>query len=140
MAKTVLRITNDDEFDFLLIGIVCQQKDYRLCHELNHCFQLELKRQKDYEIMNNKRMKTSAFPFFQYANKDKDIYCVFSNRGKDDFLIPEQRSIDFLLLIKENFRRINESGLINTIKEIPIVLGAYSIEVKKLKSKENLIF
>ena len=140
MAKTVLRISNDDEYDFLLIGIVCQQKDYRLCHELNHRLHLDLKRQKDYEIMNNKRMKTSAFPFFQYANKDKDVYNVFANKGKDDFLIPEQRSIDFLLLIKENFRRLIEQELINAIKEIPIVLGAYSIEVKKLKSKENLIF
>jgi hypothetical protein len=140
MAKTVLRITNDNEFDFLLIGIVCQQKDYRLCHELNQHLELNLTREKDFEIMNNKRMKTSAFSFFQYENEDSDVFYVFSNKGKDDLLIPEQRSIDYLLMIKENFKRINEQELIHAIKKIPIVLGAYSLEPKKLKSKGNLVF
>src|SRR5436190_4594828 len=33
MAKTVLKIDDEDQFDFILIGIVCHHKDYRLCHE-----------------------------------------------------------------------------------------------------------
>jgi hypothetical protein len=70
MAKTVLKLTDDDEFDFLLLGIVCQQKDYRLCHELNRQVHLNLKRMDDFEIRNTKRMKNSVFSFFQFENKD----------------------------------------------------------------------
>jgi hypothetical protein len=140
MAKTVLKLTDDDEFDFLLLGIVCQQKDYRLCHELNRQLELNLKRDSDFEIRNTKRMKTSSFPFFQYSNKDGDVYYIFSNKGKDDFLVPEHRNVDYLLMIKENFKRIDEQELADEIKKIPIVLGAYPLEVQKLKSKGNLIF
>ena len=140
MAKNVLRISDDDEFDFLLIAIVCQQKDYRLCHELNKHLELNLVREKDYEIMNNKRMKTSSFSFFRYENADKDRFYIFSNKGKDDFLLPEQRSIDYLMMVKENFKRIKPQQFINEIKKIPVVLGAYLLETEKLKSKENLVF
>jgi hypothetical protein len=140
MAKTILKISNNDEFDFLLVGIACQQKDYRLCHELNRHLELDLKRQEDFEIKNNKRMKTSVFSFFQFENGEKDIFYVFSNKGKDDFLIPEQKSLDYLLMIKENFKRTNEQELISEIKKIPMVLAAYALDVKKLKSKGNLVF
>ena len=140
MAKKILRFTDSDDYDFYLIGIVCQQKDYRLCHELNRHLELDLTRGNDFEIMNNKRMKTSVFSFFQYLNGDDDVFYIFSNKGKDDFLIPEQKSIDYLMIVKENFKRIDEQEFINTIKKIPIVLGAYSLEVKKLKSKGNLVF
>jgi hypothetical protein len=140
MAKTFLKIDGDEQYDFLLIGIVCQHKDYRLCHELNTRLALNLERGTDFEIQNNKRMKSAAFPFFEYMNEDGDIYYVFANKGKDDWLIPEQRSIDYFLMIKENFKRINEQELANEIKEIPIVLGVYPMEIRKLKSKDNLVF
>jgi hypothetical protein len=140
MGKTILKFTNDDELDFLLIGIVCQQKDYRLCHELNKNLEVNLKREINFEIRNTKRMKTSAFSFFQYENMDGDIYYVFSNKGNDDFLLPEHRNVDYLLMIKENFKRIHEQELTGQIKKIPMVLGAYALEVQKLKSKGNLVF
>jgi hypothetical protein len=140
VAKTILKFSNEDEFDFLLVGIVCQQKDFRLCHELNRQLALDLKRKEDFEIRNTKRMKNSVFSFFQYENKDADIYYIFSNKGKDDFLLPEHRNVDYLMMIKENFKRIKEQYLIDEIKKIPSVLGAYALEVKKLKSKGNLIF
>ena len=36
--------------------------------------------------------------------------------------------------------RIDENEFISTLKEIPIVLGAYKLEAVKLKSRENLVF
>jgi hypothetical protein len=140
MAKTVLKLKDDDEYDFVLVGIVCQQKDYRLCHELNKELELELKRVEDFEIQNARRSNKSLFSFFQYENKDADVFYVFSNKGKDDFLLPEHRNVDYLLMIKENFKRLNETQLLGNIKKISIVLGAYGLEVKKLKSKGNLVF
>jgi len=139
MAKTILKFDTDEEFDFLLIGIVCQHKDYRLCHELNQKLELKLTREKDYEVSIAKRMNPALFSFFKFENDEQDLFYVFENKGKHALLIPEQKQIDFFLMIKECFRRHNITELVNSIKQIPVVLGAYPIDPLTLKSREYFL-
>jgi hypothetical protein len=140
MSKTVLKFNDDDQFDFILIGIACQHKDYRLCHELNSSFGLVLKREKDYEIFNGRRMESLSFSFYSYNNQDDDSYFIMTNKGKQGLLIPEQKQIDYFLMIRENVKRINQSELISRMKQINIVLGIFKMDPKNLKSRENLLF
>ena len=128
-----------EEFDFLLIGIVCQHKDYRLCHELNRKLELNLVREKDYEVTISKRMHPALFSFFKFENEEQDLYYVFENKGQHSLLIQEQKQIDYFLMIRESFQRQNISELVNTIKQIPVVLGAYAIDPRSLKSREYFL-
>lgn len=139
MAKTILKFDSDEEFDFLLIGIVCQHKDYRLCHELNRKLKLNLVREKDYEVNIAKRMHPALFSFFRYENEERDLFFIFENKGKHSLLIPEQKQVDFFLMIKESFQRTVMADLVNSLKEIPIVLGAYPIDPLTLKSREYFL-
>ena len=139
MAKTILKFDADEEFDFLLIGIVCQHKDYRLCHELNRKLELDLIREKDYEVSIAKRMHPAMFSFFKFENDEQDLFYVFENKGKHALLVPEQKQIDFFLMIKECFRRHDINDIVSTIKQIPVVLGAYPIEVRTLKSRDYFL-
>ena len=140
MSKTILEFDSGEEFDFLLIGLVCHHKDYRLCHELNRALELQLVREDDYYLYTPKRVKQAAFSMFKFENEDHDLYYILENKGPHSILIPEQKQIDFFLMIKENFKRINTTDLLGTIKQIPVILGAYLIEAKSLKSKEHLVF
>ena len=139
MAKTILKFDTDEEFEFLLVGIVCQHKDYRFCHELNRKLEINLVREKDYEVNIAKRMNPALFSFFKFENDEQDLFYVFENKGKHSILIPEQKQIDFFLMIKESFQRQNITELVNTIKQIPIVLGAYPIDPRTLKSREYFL-
>jgi len=139
MTKTVLKFDTDEEFDFILIGILCQHKDYRLCHELNQALKLNLVREKDYEVSMVKRMNPALFSFFKFENDDQDLYYVFENKGPHAMLVPEQKQIDFFLMIKENFQRLQLADLLGQVKQIPIVLGAYAIDVRTLKSRDYFL-
>jgi hypothetical protein len=140
MGKTILKLDQDDQFDFILIGIVSQHRDYRLCHELNTTLEIELSRGNDYEIFNGKRMEKVSFSFYHYQTEEDDHYYLFSNKGKQGYLVPEQKKIDYLLMIRENVKRIAEPELINRLKELKVVLGVFKIDTKNLKSRENLLF
>lgn len=140
MAKTILKLDNEDQFDFILIGIACQNRDYRLCHELNATLDIELTRDNDYEIFNSRRMGKISFSFYHCQTEDDDQYYLFSNKSKHGLLIPEQKQIDFFLMIKENVKRINETDLVNRLKEVKVILGIFKTDPKKLKSRENLLF
>lgn len=140
MSKIVLKFEDDDQFDFILIGIACQHKDYRLCHELNNALSIALARGNDYEIFNGKRMEKVSFSFYRFENNEEDQYFLFSNKGKQGLLIPEQKQIDFFLMIRENVKRIAETEIINRVKDVKVVLGVFKIDTKNLKSRENLVF
>ncbi len=140
MAKTVLKISNEEEYDFILIGIVCQHRDYRLCHELNTKLNINMIKKEDYTVFNNKRMEDHAFSFYEYINEDGDRYNLISNRCSKGALLPEQKDLDYLFLIKTEKTRLDESELFFSIKKTLIVLGIYRLQVLKLKSKDNLLF
>ncbi len=140
MAKTILKLDDDDQFDFMLVGVICQHKDYRLCHELNTAFKTELARENDLEIFNGKRMEKVSFSFYRYKTDEEDRYYLISNKSKQGFLIPEQKQIDYFLLIRENVKRIDEAGFVNRLKDLKVVLGVFKFDPKKLKSRDNLLF
>lgn len=140
MAKSVLKLVEEDKFDFMLYGISCQLKDYRLCREINLKLDVKFTRQDDFDIFNNKRMEEQGFSFFQYETPEEDQYCLVSNRGPKGLLVPEQKQIDFFLMIRPGRRKIEESEILRQLKEIPIILGVYQLDILKLKSKSNLVF
>ncbi|MBP6335180.1 MAG: IPExxxVDY family protein [Bacteroidia bacterium] len=140
MAKNVLKLNEEDKFDFFLFGISCQHKDYRLCREINLALEVEMTRRDDFDIYNNKRMEEQGFAFFRYDTEDEDQFCLVSNRGPKGLLIPEQKQIDYFLMIKPGRMRIDENEIQNSLKSISIVLAVYMLDVLKLKSKGNLVF
>jgi hypothetical protein len=142
MAKNVqkLRLSEDDKFDFTLIGIISQVRDYRICKELNRKLEIKLSKQDEYEVFNNKRMEDQFFSFYEYVTADGDRFNLISNKSQKGFLLPEQNQIDYLFIIRTERMRIDEEILMKTLKETPLVLGAYKLDTSKLKSKENLVF
>ena len=129
------------EYDFLLIGISCHEKDYRLSWALNQNLSLQLiKEKEDIEVFINKTNESSLHSFYSYKNEEtQNEFILINNRSSTGFLIPEKNMADYLLIIKENFNYPLDFYL-KKIKSINFVLTAFNIDVEELKSKENLIF
>ena len=140
MAKKIIKISEEDKFDFILIGIICNHRDYRLSMVLNKKLEINLSKQDDYSVFNNKRMEDQVFSFYEYVNEEDDRYNLISNKSQKGFLLPEQNQIDYLFIFHQIRMRPDEQELISTLKEIPIILGAYKLDATKLKSRENLVF
>lgn len=133
MSKFVLDII--EEYDFTLIGISCHSKDYRLCWELNKTLNIELERSTDYQL------EKSSFSFYEYIDDDNFLEHYFiANRGDTGFLIPEQKTVDFLLITKGNISDSLTDDFTCKINAISVVLTSFKIDPNKLKSKQNLLF
>jgi hypothetical protein len=139
-AKQILRLSDEVKYDFTLIGIVCNHRDYRLCMNLNNKLDINLSKQDEYSVFNNKRMEDQTFSFYEYVTEDEDRYNLISNKSLKGFLLPEQNQIDYLFLIRLIRMVPDEQELLTKLKEIPIILGAYKLEIAKLKSRDNLVF
>ncbi len=139
MAKNVLKYDNE-LFGFILVGIVSSFRDFQVCREINNFLELSLERCDDYMIQDNKRNAEVGFAFFSYLNEDEDQYFLISNKTEGGLLIPEQKQLDFFLLIKPGKSPIDGNETARSLKAITLLQAVFVLDVNKLKSKENLLF
>jgi hypothetical protein len=137
MSKFLL--TLDEDYEFTLVGISCHSKDYRLCWKINQTLNIDLVRTEDLEIY--KKSIVNSHSFYKYIDDDNYLeYYLISNRGDNGFLIPEQKKVDFFLMVKGNFSENHTNDIICKINTLSLVLTSFSINLNSLKSKQNLLF
>ena len=137
MSKLVL--TFEEDYDFSLIGISCHSKDYRLCWELNKALSIDMIRTADLEI--SKKDKISAFSFYEFIDEANYLeFYLISNRGNSGYIVPEQKTMDFFLMVKGNISDNHTKECIAKINSLSLVLTSFNVDPNQLKSKQNLLF
>ena len=138
--QKIIKLELNEDYDFLMLGLVCTVKDYRLCHHINSIINIDMIRQDDIELKINKKGNTDYFSFYEFVNGDEEQYILIGNKGKTTSLINEYKSIDYFFIIKNQFFKNQNERITEKIKNIPFVLGVYSIDASSLKSRDNLLF
>ena len=67
-------------------------------------------------------------------------YYLLANKGTEGYLIPEMKSVDYFILIKNFIDKDDLSYLLEGINKLQGVVVAAELNPGRLKSKENLIF
>jgi len=150
----------DDFYDtsYTLIAIHCRLEDYRLAYLLNQHLGLKLKRKRkdlDYNYF------AASYPIYEWVNDHQFItWNLVSNQCKTEEeslqssgslfktnkvyktyqLIPELKSVDYLIKVSYETHSINNRLIINKLQSVPQIITTYSVDINTLKSKDNLIF
>jgi len=127
------------DLDFILIALTVPLKDYRLCFMINKELNIQFCRTDElYLPAENGRSYFSMY-HYQYKQTETDFY-LLANKGTEGFLIPEMKSADYFIMIKNFIDREDLDNFLSGLNRIPEVQAAIEVDPKKLKSKENLIF
>jgi hypothetical protein len=138
MAKK-LNLLPDEEFS--LLGIVARVPNFRLLFEVNSLLGTNFKRLDDLEIQPLKQSEFSVFS--KYTGEEDDngrIPFIIANKGSAGLLVPEQKQMDYFLLLKGTYYPEEIRAWIERLRTVRLVQGVYEIPVRKLKSRQNLIF
>jgi|SRR5688572_412530 len=141
MSKKVVKLQFQNEFEFLLAGLISGYKDYRLCFELNTAMKLNFKRNKDVILEAGRPGSSTRHSYFIDETRAGVKYHVISNRDKEGtgFLIPEMKNIDFFLIVSEAPGNYDMEKLIRQAREIEIISGVYEIDPYELKSADTFL-
>lgn len=161
MPKYNLEMSDFIDIDFSLIGITCSIEDYRLAYLLNKNLNTNFERSETNLEIEIKATKQS-FSMFSYKNLHyfNDWYLIankffqtelinqpsnlFSatnyNVETINYLIPEQKKIDYFIKISGGIEPDYYQNLITTIKSIQQVEAVFKINPDELKSIDFLIF
>lgn len=137
MGKINLNAVYD--FNLTLIGIVSAARDYRLCWFLNNAFLLGFVKNNDLEFDAGEQGMRYFSIYTHIDTHTETEYHFIRNKGTEGYLIPERKETDYFWLINRRLPENEELKIINTLNKLEVVQAAYSIELKKLKSRENLI-
>ena len=93
-----LRLENNYDDDFTLIGIVSHLKDYRLIWSINEKMHLHLVKMNDLKIFQDKKNELNTFSLYYYDEPHTfKTYYFISNNGEKGHCLPSisKRIISF---------------------------------------------
>ncbi len=130
------------EYNFKLIGISSTEDDYKLSWKLGKMLKTEFVRATSLQIIDSKYTEYQIFSVFENEDKNKfpDIRLI-TNKGNEGFLIEELKNIDFFIIVNYDEATANfDKELISMLKQEQGITAVFSLEPRKLKSKEKLLF
>lgn len=159
MALHKLHVDEFSDDRYLLFAIHSRIEDYRIAYLLNKHLSIKLERkQNDLDVDYLK----SSYAIYEWDNKVEyttwnlvSNCCVkeeeavsstgvlFSNNDKivkTYNLIPELKTVDYLLKISGETYGLNEQRILEILQKISMIITSYSVNPLKLKSRDNIIF
>ena len=87
------------------------------------------------------RTRKIQFSVFKAGSeKDKNQFLVFNNKNLNEVLLPEISNFDFVIQVYGKYEVEDLKKLIEGIKQFPEVVMTAEIPLKKIKSKDRLIY
>jgi hypothetical protein len=139
MTKKVHKLDIPLEIDFYIIGIVCNESDYRLCWQINS--KLETNLTKDEDIVISQKHNQSLFSLFSFEDEELFLkYNLIKNKNQKSFFIPEEKNYDYFLKISGELTDSEVEIIVASIRSIPEVNIAKNISPIEIKSINNFLF
>jgi len=126
-----------DQYDFVLIGLSCVEREHRLAWAINKTMGWNLAREKDLEVVMKSGLSSHARFSFRHP-EDQTVFTLLANRSDSSVLLPEWGQFDYLLKIQEDSHE-SEEVIFGKIRRVPFVLAALELPSEKVRSIQNLI-
>jgi len=132
--KTRFTLECAEELDFSVLAINSHIKAYKLCWNINKFLQLNFEKKKDHNIKEE-------LWFARYMCVCDDVeYTLLANHSKKGCLIPNQKSVNFFLLIKNNYWQQEKTEFISRLKDVKDILLVFEVDTKLIKHIDRFIF
>ena len=133
--KTRFTLECAEEFDFAVLAINSHIKAYKLCWNINSSMQL------NFEKINDHNIKEGLwFSRYTYISDDGIEYDLLANRSKKGYLVPNQKSINYFLVVKNDYWNQDKLEFMSKLRNIPDILLAFEMDTANLKHIDRFIF
>jgi hypothetical protein len=133
--KTRFTLECAEEFDFAVLAINSHIKAYKLCWNINSSMQFNFEKKTDHNIKEG-----LWFSRYTYISDDGIEYDLLANRSKKGYLVPNQKSINYFLVVKNDYWNQDKLEFMSKLRNIPDILLAFEMDTANLKHIDRFIF
>ena len=138
--KAVLRSKDENRSNNLIVyAISSAETDLSICQKINLNLNIRLQLDADYEIP----IKNQTHSFRRYHYEDEELiekYDLFVNRSDNQFLFPEIKKVDFVLIIHTEAHPGLIESAIQGLKGDLVISAIYKVDPASLRSLKRLPF
>jgi hypothetical protein len=130
------RLKINSETDAFVLAISCHQKSIKFAWEINRALNCELQAIQDYQDNIYFIQQLDGHAYFNWTNpSERFTLHLVSNHGEKSLLVPDQKQIDYFLVITGFYEELDFDDALKKIKQIESVLTAFPVTLDKVKTK-----
>lgn len=135
-----LKLDYEPDYEFLLLGIVSYERDYRLSWDINQNLGLDLSRTDDHSLKLKSSGKEMYFSCFVYDEEDSYLnYKLLTNRSDDGYLLDELKNIDYFIVISGEYASGFAPDFRQKLNKLETVQNCFVLEPEKIKSSHRVL-
>ena len=125
--------------NFLLLGIVTTEPDYKLSFTLNSKFGISLKNKAPVEVPESDKSVLAFSRFSDTSGSPDFVFNLISNRSGKHYLLKQLKNIDYIIQLHISDNNDNINRITAGLREIGSVSAVFRVDIDTLKDK-NLRF
>jgi len=132
---TKLKLNIEQDNDYLLLGLVSAEPDYKLSLSLNKKIGISLKNIAPLVLPGDNNSEQTFSRFSNFDAPSDLTFSLISNRTGKNFLLNKLKNVDYLLLIQNSERNTDLNKLTLSLREIKTVTAIFNIDLNTIKEK-----
>lgn len=135
-AKKITRHRLEDDIrdEFICLGLVSAEPDYKLSLFINSRFRISL-RHTDPVVVNNGAQK-SSFSRFSSAPAHQDlIFSLVSNKSDKEYLLKKLRNVDYIFCVNNPDNIVDAEKLVSDLRSTESVTAVFIIDPVNMKDR-----
>jgi hypothetical protein len=133
ITRVQLKMNQKDEF--ILLGVVSSEPDYKLSLSINRKFRISLKNTSPVKIGEGTDKALSFSRFSDTKRSPGIIFNLFSNRSEKNFLLKKLNNIDYIFQVYDPENESNIDQLAASLREVDSVNAVFKIDLNTFKDK-----
>jgi len=130
-----IKTSKPTDLDFLILGINCHIKSYKLCWEINKKLNTNFVKSNNHTITTTNKLEFERFTYFDEENNTD--YNILSNRSENGHLEPLNKSVNYFLVVEGGIYKTK--NIIESLNKIDDVLLVFELNLSKIKNIESFI-
>jgi hypothetical protein len=133
VTRVKLKINQNN--DFILLGLVSAEPDYKLSLLLNKKFRISLKNISPIRLTGDNVSELAFSRFSDSINSTDLVFNLVSNRSGKNFLLNKLKNIDHLLQVQYSDNEINLNNITSNLRQIDSITAVFNININTIKDK-----
>jgi hypothetical protein len=130
-----VKLNIEQNNDYILLGLVSSEPDYKLSLSLNKKFRISLKNVSPFKLTADPKSELAFSRFSNNDNPSDIVFILISNRSGKNFLLKKLKNIDYLLQIPVSEKGIDLNSITSDLREIETVTAVFNIDINTIKDK-----
>jgi hypothetical protein len=132
---TRVKLNIEQNNDYILLGLVSAEPDYKLSLALNKKFKVSLRNISPIMLTGENISELTFSRFSNHDNSSDLTFNLVTNRSGKNHLLNKLKNIDYLLQIQITEKEISSDNITSKLREIDTITAVFNIDLNTLKDK-----